>query len=143
MDYVKPLQRTGRFRDPDAAHAHQMSNELLGDMERIRMGPIMSHEQPARQALVYGMEMQTARIRRELQDGHMHIALQASLECAAANQLSVEWTGSDAPGGSRTAHQRMQGDAEYSQGHLRPQHPFIAHHGDFKHRSVPGGCRQR
>ena len=62
----------GRFRDPDAAHAHQMRNELLGYMERIRMGPIMSHEQPARQALVYGMEMQTARIRRELQDGHLH-----------------------------------------------------------------------
>src|ERR1700730_10361609 len=122
------LQYAGSRRDADAADAEHVREEFMGDVKAIRMGAILRHQKPARQARPDLVKAQTRRGRCELHHHHVNVAIEALLQRRTVREFPAERGSANAPSRSRALHQRMQRSDRDAQCQLRPQHSFAAHH---------------
>src|SRR5207253_9642258 len=61
MDQVAPLQGARRLGDADSADAKHEGQVFLRDLEVVRVGAILGHQQPARQPRFDHVEARTGR----------------------------------------------------------------------------------
>ncbi len=137
------LQYSGSRRDADASHAQLVCQQLVGELELIRLSSVTRCHQPPREARLKQMEARAGGRSRKVGNLHVKVAVQPGLQRLAGGELAPKRDGLDPDRSTRSLNYRVQRADVDTKQDRGSQHPFIADEAHFQAHTAADGYRQR